>query len=273
MRVKISTLLLFILANTAILNAASVDTASTYSAAMKKNIKAVVVKPEGYVKDKNYPVLYLLHGFGGNYANWIKSVPGIARIADQHNMLIVCPDGGFSSWYFDSPVDASFKYETYVATELVNFIDKIYATIKNRSGRAITGLSMGGHGALYLAFKHQDVFGAAGSMSGGVDIRPFPLNWNIADRLGKYSEFNKRWDEHTVINLTHLLVPGSLKIIIDCGTGDFFYNVNTALHTKLLDNNISHDFISRPGGHTWEYWADAIGYQALFFNHFFTKTK
>ncbi|WP_242499227.1 alpha/beta hydrolase family protein [Flavobacterium sp. 140616W15] len=80
---------------------------------------------------------------------------------------------------FDSPIDTTFKYETYVIDELVPFIDKNYKTITSREGRAISGLSMGGHGALYLSFKHQEVFGAAGSMSGGVDFRPFPEKWDI----------------------------------------------------------------------------------------------
>ncbi|RYZ94696.1 MAG: esterase family protein, partial [Sphingobacteriaceae bacterium] len=123
--------------------AAVVDTALTYSAAMKKNIKAVVIKPDGYNKDQTYPVLYLLHGYGGNYADWISKVPAIKNLADQYKFIIVCPDGNFGSWYFDSPVDPAWKYETYVATELVTYIDKNYSTIKNRSGRAITGLSMG----------------------------------------------------------------------------------------------------------------------------------
>ena len=109
---------------------------------------------------------------------------------------------------------------------------------------------MGGHGALYLAFKHQDVFGAAGSMSGGVDITPFPNNWDISKRLGSYAQQPERWESNTVINLTHLLTPNALAIIIDCGTNDFFYNVNVKLHDKLVYSNIPHDFITRPGGHT-----------------------
>ena len=93
---------------------------------------------------------------------------------------------------------------------------------------------MGGHGALYLAFRHQDIFGAAGSMSGGVDIRPFPNNWDLEKRLGKQSEYPERWEQHTVIELLHLLTPNSLKLIIDCGTEDFFYEVNKKLHDCLL---------------------------------------
>src|SRR6185312_5486702 len=130
-------------------------------------------------------------------------------------VLIVCPDGAYGSWYWDSPVDSSFKYETYVSSELVKWVDSKYKTIKDPKGRAITGLSMGGHGALYLAFKHQDVFGAAGSMSGGVDLRPFPKNWDIARRLGSLDSFPQRWADYSVVNQTKLLKPGSLSIIFD----------------------------------------------------------
>lgn len=251
--------------------AATVDTVVTFSPSMKKNIKAVVVKPAGYNNNSKFPVVYLLHGHGGSQAEWIRKVPDIAKYADEFNLMIVCPDGNISSWYFDSPVDSSWRYETYVATELVNWVDDHYSTIKNRTGRAITGLSMGGHGALYLSFKHQDVYGAAGSMSGGVDITPFPNNWSIAERLGTYAKYPERWQQNTVINLTHLLTPNSLALIIDCGIDDFFYKVNINLHEKLLYNNIPHDFITRPGVHNWEYWNNAVAYQLMFMSKYFNN--
>jgi S-formylglutathione hydrolase FrmB len=251
--------------------AATVDTINTYSAAMKKNIKAVVILPSDSAAKTALPVVYLLHGHGGGYANWLTRVPELKEYADQHQMIIVCPDGDKASWYFDSPKLSGSKYETYIARELVSWVDKHYPTIKNKKGRAITGLSMGGHGALYLAFKHQDTFGAAGSMSGGLDLRPFPNNWGLSGHLGTYAAHPESWEEHTVINLTHLITPASLQLIIDCGTQDFFYNVNTAFHQKLLDRNIPHDFISRPGTHNWEYWRNAVKYQLLFMNNFFDQ--
>ncbi len=253
-----------------VLFAAKVDTVSTSSAAMKKTIKAVVITPDQYEKTGRLPVVYLLHGHGGNYANWVDKAPAIKDAADRYRLIIVCPDGD-NSWYWDSPIDKNFQYETYMVRELVPWVDKNYRTIADRRGRAITGLSMGGHGALYLAFRNQDVFGAAGSTAGGVDIRPFPNNWNMAKRLGSYAENPEHWERYTVINLLHLLTPNSLSLIIDCGTGDFFYDVNERLHAKLLERNIPHDYITRPGGHTWEYWATAIPYQFLFFTNFFTS--
>ena len=253
--------------------ASRIDTVETYSPTMKKTIKAVVMTPDAYTADKELPVLYLLHGYGGNYSDWVKKVPAIRTAADQYQMIIVCPDGNIGSWYFDSPADPAFRYETYVADELVTWIDGHYKTVKNRSGRAITGLSMGGHGALYLAFRHQSVFGAAGSMSGGVDIRPFPNNWDMAKRLGTYAQFPERWEQNTVINLLHLLTPGALSLIIDCGTEDFFFRVNNNLHEKLLERNVAHDYNTRPGGHNWNYWTNAVTYQMLFMRQYFDRQK
>lgn len=266
---RIVAFLISIMALTSV-EASVVDTIQTFSISMQKNIKSVVITPDNYSSAKELPVVYLLHGYNGNHLDWINKAQGFEKAADQYGIIIVCPDGGFGSWYWDSPVDPTSKYETFVSDELVRSVDAKYKTIKNRKGRAITGLSMGGHGALYLAFRHQDVYGAAGSMSGGVDIRPFPNNWDMAKRLGTYSEQTERWEKNTVINMLNLLTPNSLAIIIDCGSEDFFYHVNENLHQQLLYRNIPHDFIIRPGGHTWPYWTNAIKYQLLFMNNYFT---
>lgn len=254
-------------------SAAKVDTVATYSPSMKKSIPAVVVTPDSYDNNKSFPVLYLLHGHGGNAKSWIQGMPSTQGLADKYQFIIVCPDGAVSSWYFDSPVDSSMRYETYVSKELVEWVDKNYKTIAKREGRAITGLSMGGHGGLYLGFRHQDVYGACGSMSGGVDIRPFPNNCNMSKRLGTQAQYPENWEQHTVMNQLHLLTPNSIKIIIDCGTGDFFYNVNVRLHRELEYRNIPHDFISRPGKHNGVYWDNAVKYQALFFAEYFRSAE
>lgn len=252
---------------------ATVDTVEVFSKKMNKNIKTVVIRPQTYNEQESCPVLYLLHGYSGRYDDWISDVPHIGELADRYGMMIVCPDGGYGSWYWDSPVDPAYQYETFVSQELITWVDHHYNSIASREGRAITGLSMGGHGGLYLAFRNQDLFGACGSMSGGVDIRPFPFNWEIAKRLGEQSEHPDNWEEYTVMGQLHLLKPNRLKIIIDCGTEDFFYQVNQRLHQELLYRNIPHDYITRPGAHNWTYWSNAVKYQMLYFNEFFVAAK
>ena len=254
--------------------AQQVDTVEVKSAAMNKEFKCVVVLPAGYDENpqQRYPVVYLLHGHGGRYNSWIKLKPELPQIASQRGMIFVCPDGK-NSWYWDSPVNPGSRFETYVAKEVPAYIDKNYRTRAEPKGRAIAGLSMGGHGALWLAFRHPDVFGACGSMSGGVDIRPFPKNWHMAESLGSYDKHPDVWDQHTVIGQLYRVKPGSLAIIVDCGTEDFFYEVNQELHRQMLYRNIKHDFITRPGAHTGQYWANSILYQVLFFDSFFKEGK
>jgi len=254
--------------------AAKTDTIQVFSPSMNKNIKTCVITPDDYKKsNKKFPVVYLLHGYSGNYGSWAKDFKDLARQVDQYGFIVIGVDGNFSSWYFDSPIDPTFKYETYVIKELVPFVDKNYKTIASREGRAISGLSMGGHGALYLSFKHQDMFGAAGSMSGGVDIRPFPENWDIKKRLGTLTEFPENWEKNTVTNMLELVKDNKLKMIIDCGVDDFFMDVNRELHNKMLTLKINHDYIERPGKHNIEYWENSLKFQLLFFDNFFKENK
>src|SRR5688500_7800447 len=92
-------------------HAATVDTVEVYSISMHKKIKTVVIKPASYATDTTVPVVYLLHGFGDNHATWVTNVPAIKAAADAFHFMIVCPDAS-RSWYFDSPGDQLWKYET-----------------------------------------------------------------------------------------------------------------------------------------------------------------
>ncbi|MGQ7869118.1 alpha/beta hydrolase [Sunxiuqinia sp. sy24] len=272
MKLQLVVLLLLFFVST--IFAARVDTLKLESAAMTKTIPIMVILPDSYHSDNGkLPVVYLLHGAGGNHTDWVSKVPTIKAYADQYNLIIVCPDGGFTSWYFDSPVDSAMRYETYVSKELVSAVDQQYRTIAEPAGRAITGLSMGGHGAFYLAFRHQDVWGAAGSMSGGLDIRPFPNNWDIPKRLGSYADNKEVWEGNSVINLIYLLDGRTLKLIFDCGVDDFFYDANQRMHQKLLERNIPHDYTERPGAHNWAYWTNSVKYHLLFFHDYFEKNQ
>lgn len=264
------TILIVLLAVTA---HASVDTISVFSKAMNKTIKVVIVKPNELSENKKIPTVYLLHGHGANYKQWIAEAPQIEKTSNAMKALLILPDGGYSSWYLDSEIDSSFKYETFIINELIPYIDANYPTINNRNARAITGLSMGGHGALYLSIKHKNLFGAAGSVCGGVDIRPFPKNWDITKILGTIEANPSNWEKNSVINVSDSLENGDLQLIIDCGLDDFFLNVNRSLHKKLLDKKIAHTYTERPGKHNTAYWRNSIDYQLLFFKNYFDENK
>lgn len=253
--------------------AAKVDTILVKSNNMNKNIKVVTIIPD-IAKEKACPVVYLLHGHGGCYNSWIvDSKPNLPQLADEKGMIMICPDGE-KSWYWDSPLHSDMRYETFISSELIQYVDAHYHTIAGPKGRAITGLSMGGHGAMWNAIRHTDVFGAAGSTSGGLDIRPFPDSWNMKDQLGEKSKNPQVWEDHTVINLVPSMKNGELAMIIDCGYDDFFFEVNNKFHEALLKQGIDHDFYVRPGSHTHSYWSRSIEYQLVFFDQFFrTQNK
>lgn len=108
-------------------------------------------------------------------------------------------------------------------------------------------------------------------MSGGVYLRPFPKNWQLQKRLGDTTSKAENWEKFSVINVIEQRPKDSLAIIIDCGTGDFFFEVNNALHEKMNRLRIPHDYIVRPGKHDWDYWKNALQYQFLFFSNYFRE--
>lgn len=252
------------------LRAAKVDTLLVKSPSMNKDIEVVVVSPD-VADTKACPVIYLLHGYGGNAKTWI-GISDLPKIADEKGLFFVCPDGK-NTWYWDSPLNADVRYETFISNELVSYVDSHYKTVADRKGRAITGLSMGGHGAMWNGLRHSDVFSAAGSTSGGVDIRPFPKNWEMSIQLGEKDQYPDNWERYTVINLVPTLKKGQIALIFDCGDSDFFLEVNKNYHETLLKQGIDHDFITRPGNHDSHYWSNSIDYQILFFYKHFRKTK
>lgn len=255
--------------------AGSVDTIQLQSKYLNKITNFLVIQPSNKNNNFNlqdrYPVVYLLHGYGGNYGEWNTIAPQLAKTADELKMIFICPDGGKGSWYFDSPIDSTIKYESYITKELIPYIDANFQTKASSKFRAITGFSMGGHGAMYIAIRHTDLFGAAGSSSGGVDFRPFPKSWDIQNVLGEYINNKERWYDYTVFRQVELLSNNQLAIIIDCGADDFFMPVNRSLHEKLLQLKIDHNYIESPGIHNNAYWSSSINSQIIFFQLFFQK--
>ena len=260
-------------------HAARVDTLAIPSAAMQRTYRAAVVLPASYAKNKQarYPVLYLLHGAYGHFADWLKNTPDkqlIARLADQYNLIIVLPEGETFSFYLDSPVSPASQFENYLTKEVLPKIDQTYRTVAEGRGRVITGLSMGGHGALYLAARHPELYCAAGSMSGALDLMNFNRKLTPTEAtqraalwapiLGSETANPERFAANSVLSLVDQLHRNKLPLIIDCGVDDGLLEINREVHRRLLYNHTPHDYTERPGGHTWEYWQNALPYQVLF---------
>lgn len=245
------------------LNAATVDTVSIRSAAMDTILQTIIVIPNDSSRlTESRPVLYLLHGWSGDFSNW-HSHTDLGGLADRFGCIIVCPEGGYASWYFDSPVRPRSQFSTFIGEELIHWVDGHYKTINTPGGRAITGLSMGGHGALYIAITHPGVFGGAGSMSGVLNLEDTRFYGEILNLLGlkKAGELHR----FSFVGLIDRLTNEAPAIIIDCGFADPYLPTNREAHRLLLENKIDHTYMERPGGHSWDFWTNALEYHLLFF--------
>lgn len=267
-------LLAALLLSAATAHAARVDTVAVPSASMGLSVQAVVAVPDGAGP---FATVYLLHGHGGGAKDWpshLDAAGGIGAFADRYGVVIVCPDGGEDSWYLDSPRDPSSRMETFVARELPAWVEARYPVRPEGAARAITGLSMGGHGALLLALRYPERYAAAASMSGGVDLTQFPDRWSIARHVGPYAEDSLAWRAHSVVHLAARVDTAGLPaLLVDCGVDDFFLPANRRLHALLVERGIPHDYAERPGGHTWAYWTRALPYHLAFFAEAFAASE
>ncbi len=274
---KSQLLLVFcLLVGTLNMNAAKVDTLQIPSIAMSKTYKAAVVLPNSYAKSKsNYPVLYLLHGAYGHFNDWLSKTPDkmlVHNLADKYNIIIVMPEGETFSFYLDSPVNKGSQFETYITKEVVQKIDQTYRTVADKKGRVISGLSMGGHGAMYLSTKHPELYSAVGSMSGALDMGSI-VTPESKERMTKLLEpvFGPNgapqevYAANAVMNMVDKIKINKLPTIIDCGVDDFLIETNRELHRRLVYAKVPHEYIERPGAHTWEYWENALPTHLLFF--------
>lgn len=237
------------------------------SAAMQQSFDATVVLPDDYTRGdrtQRYPVIYVLHGSGGDHTDWTSN-SRIGRLADRYHVILVMPDGGHESWYIDSPFDPHSRYETFIGSEVVSYVDAHFRTIATRQARAITGLSMGGFGALRIALDRRDTFGAAGSISGAVDPRACEDEPGIDRVFGNPAQHAAFWNSNAIVESARDFERAHIDLTIDCGVSDSFVKSNRTLHERLIELGVPHDYAERPGGHTWAYWSNAIRYQVLFF--------
>jgi S-formylglutathione hydrolase FrmB len=241
------------------------------SPSMKRNFNATIVTPKEYKSCNNrFSAIYLLHGYSGDYATWGKISP-LDAYADSFHLVFVCPDGNYNSWYIDSPVKTGSKFETYIANEVIAFIDSSCRTWASANGRAIIGSSMGGHGATTLLAKHPDLFCGAGSISGIMDLAEFPGEWDMAEVLGEYNKNTWLWTDNSFLSQLEKLAGKNKAIILDCGTSDFALPGNRKTHQKLLALSIVHEYYERPGTHSPLYVRKVFGDHVKYFGGILLK--
>ena len=203
-----------------------------------------------------WPVLYLLHGLSDDHTVWCRRT-SIERYVAELPLLVVMPDG-HRSFYCNDPRPGGCAYEDHVVKDVVGFVERVFPCVRERRGRAVAGLSMGGYGAIMLALRHPELFCAACSHSGALmfaheAIPERPDVESLANCLppGEYDCFALAERRKSDGRLPALRV--------DCGTEDRLVEPNRSFHAHLAALEVGHVYEEHPGEHTWAYWDEHIG--------------
>src|SRR5580700_5058472 len=234
-----------------------------------------VILPSDYDSNKasDYPALYFLHGLGENEQMLVNSGAWdlIQDLWDRKSIgefLIVTPDAG-RSFYINSR-DGKVRYEDFFIREFLPYIESHYRVRAERKARGITGVSMGGYGALRFALRYPELFAVVSAHSPAL-IETLPnikvsrdQAVAVAEVLGKAfgspvdAAFWQRQSPFTIVKDGPR--PAALRIYFDCGTDDEFgFDKGNAQFDQLLAaRGILHEFHLYPGGHDWDYFAEHL---------------
>jgi len=227
--------------------------------------------PDNYSKEKAYPLVYLLHGYSMDSKQWTKTID-CKSMANKYEMVIACADG-FTSFYVNSVNNNKPQFERFFFEELNPRIESEYNIDKKNI--FISGLSMGGYGALHFFITYPDIFNSAGSTSGAVTIDDkqsrelsylFWENNRLNDDLKQvFGEKTEDWNRNSIINLLQAKPDFKRPFILDCGTEDILYSENIKLKEVAYSLGIPVTFISSTGNHNTEYWHNSIEHHFIFF--------
>jgi S-formylglutathione hydrolase FrmB len=253
-----------------------IDCSALNSKILKQVVHYCVYLPDGYDAGatehpaRRFPVLYFLHGLGDNEQTLFNS-GGWTLLDDlrkQHKMgdfLIVAPEGK-RSFYIDS-ADGSVRYNDFFLQEFLPHIEGKYRTRPGRTGRAISGISMGGYGALRFAFAHPELFSAVSAQSAAL-ITESPQTLDSASQTGAPlagvlgAVYGKpinvpHWNDNSpfVLAKRNAAALRKMAIYFNCGQDDNFgFEKGAAvLHDELKKENVKHEYHSYPGDHSVNY--------------------
>jgi S-formylglutathione hydrolase FrmB len=230
------------------------------SESLSREMHYRILLPANYVGSaRSYPVLYLLHGWHGDYKNWT-TLTDLTHYAENLPIIIVMPDAN-DSWYVNSATVQQDKFEQYIIRDLIAEVDQHWRTLRSPHRRAIAGLSMGGYGAVKFALKYPGTFAIAGSISGAFNATESELAASRTD-LGPSLDAafgapnSTVRAENDVFDAAARAVPATTPYLyLDCGTRDVsFVQSNRKLVSNLSQRNLAYEYHETPGAHTWEYW-------------------
>lgn len=235
-----------------------------------KEVSYSIYLPSDYnTSQRNYPVLYLLHGYTDDETMWIQTgeVKDIADRAiadgDATEMIIVMPNA-WDTWYINQ-YDGKVPYEDMFFEELIPYIEKTYRARSRQEFRAIAGLSMGGYGSFLYSLKHPDMFAACSPLSAAIfddsvmERRQAQSHKDLFGRL--FGPGLNHWHQNSVLKMLSELDKDNLPRIryyIDCGDKDGLLEGNFQAHKIMQQKGMKHEFRVRGGGHTWMYWRTAL---------------
>lgn len=204
---------------------------------------------------RRYPVVYFLHGYGGNpraAAVFVTPLDAAIRKGTAPAMIVVGVNGLPASFYCDS-MDGKWPVDSVVTKELIPHVDQTYRTMAGRETRAVEGFSMGGYGAAHLGFKHPDLFSMVGVMSGALtdsvewgELKP-PQGGRREMMLKAPKAYFDATDLATVIRKNADAIRGKQVIRIAVGSDDTLRPNNQGLHEFLTQLKIEHEYEVVPG--------------------------
>lgn len=248
-------------------------TISFHSPSLGRDTDYIAVLPEPLDPGTRYPVLYLLHGAHGSYKDWTTNTSA-TLLMQGRRFIVVTPDGGQFGWYLDSDRVKDSRYESCITKDLIADVDGRFPTIAAREGRAIAGLSMGGHGALSLAAKYPNLFLSASSMSGILKLENHPNSWKLPDLLGALPDAAPAWKKHSVYHLAERFTSPPVALLFDTGMNDSLaVRDNEELHLRLSTLGFNHTFRLFPGEHNWAYWSARLPEHLQFHQHAFATAQ
>ncbi len=233
--------------------AGSLADAHFFSAILGHDVPYRVYLPPDYASGaQRYPVLYMLHGAGGDYTEWTRdllpdALDGLIQRGDVPPMIVVMPDAHGPTFWANWP--GGLRWADYLAFDVVKEVDTQFRTLPAATSRAIGGLSMGGLGALHSALHHPDIFGVVGGHS--PSIRPEP-DLRVVPMLT-----GQTFDDYNPIWLVQHQWPPTQRLVmwLDVGLDDGYRGYVERFHQVLIDRGIDSSWHEFAGGHEGAYWA------------------